>query len=42
MDIPVVVMSAFLESNAAPEGTAATLPKPFRPADLLELVRRYC
>jgi CheY-like chemotaxis protein len=41
-DIPVVVMSAFLDPAAVPVNVSETLPKPFRHTDLLAVVRRYC
>jgi CheY-like chemotaxis protein len=41
-DIPVVVMSAFLDAAAVLGPVSETLPKPFRHTDLLAVVRRYC
>jgi CheY-like chemotaxis protein len=41
-DIPVIVMSAFLDPSAVLEHVSETLPKPFRHTDLLAVVRRYC
>jgi CheY-like chemotaxis protein len=41
-DIPVVVMSAYLDPAAVLEHVSETLPKPFRHMDLLAVVQRYC